>query len=49
MPEYRKTIYVDFLSDNPDDTLGELEELLMATEEVTYVDLEGPIEELPED
>lgn len=51
MPKYSKTVYVEIIADDEDDALEGIGDLLLplmndADNNVTYVDLEGPIEEV---
>lgn len=51
MPKYSKTVYVEIVADDEDDALEGLSDLLLPLmndpdNNVTYVDLEGPMEEV---
>jgi hypothetical protein len=53
MPKYSKTVYIEIEADDEDDALEGLSDLLFPlmndpNNNVSYVDLEGPIEEVDE-
>jgi hypothetical protein len=50
MPKYSKTVYVEITADDEDDALEGLSDALLplmhADNNISYVDLEGPMEEV---